>query len=61
GYEVERLRERQAALVQENKGLRLELGQIRSLRRVEDIARRRLGMVGPKPGQVVVIPEPVIQ
>jgi len=61
GYEIERLRERQAALVQENKGLRLELGQLRSLRRVEDIARNRLGMVAPKPGQVVVIPESVVQ
>jgi len=61
GYEIERLRERQAALVQENKGLRLELGQLRSLRRVEDIARNRLGMVAPKPGQVVLIPESVVQ
>lgn len=61
GYEVERLRERQAALVQENKGLRLELGQLRSLRRVEEIARQRLGMVTPKPGQVVLIPEPAVQ
>lgn len=61
GYELERLREQQAALVQENKGLRLEMGQLRSLRRVEEIARKRLGMVTPKPGQVVVIPEPVVQ
>ncbi|OGB93877.1 MAG: hypothetical protein A3G35_17190 [candidate division NC10 bacterium RIFCSPLOWO2_12_FULL_66_18] len=61
GYEIEQLRERQAALVQESKGLRLELGQLRSLRRVEDIARKRLGMVAPKPGQVVVIPESVVQ
>ena len=60
-YEVERLRERQAALVQEHKGLRLELGQLRSLRRVEEIARKRLGMVTPRPGQVVVMPDPTIQ
>lgn len=61
GYEIERLRERQAALVQENKGLRLELGQLRSLRRVEEIARKRLGMVTSKPGQVLLIPESAVQ
>jgi cell division protein FtsL len=61
GYEIERLRERQAALVQENKALTIELGQLRSLRRVAEIARERLGMVTPKPGQVVLIPESAIQ
>ncbi len=61
GYEVEGLRERQLALVQEHKGLRLELGQFRSLRRVEEIARKRLGMVTPKPGQVLLMPESTIQ
>jgi cell division protein FtsL len=61
GYEIERLRERQAVLVQENKTLKLEMGQLRSLKRVEEIARRRLGMVAPKPGQVVLVPEPAVQ
>jgi cell division protein FtsL len=61
GYAIERLREMHARLVQENKVLRLEAGQLRSLRRVEEIARARLGMVTPKPGQVVLIPESTIQ
>ncbi len=61
GYEIEQLREQQAALVQENKALRLERGQLRSLRRVEEIARKRLGMVAPKPGQVVLVPESLVQ
>ena len=61
GYAIERLRETHARLVQENKVLRLEAGQLRSLRRVEEIARTRLGMVTPKPGQVVLIPESTIQ
>jgi len=61
GYELERLRAMHAKLVQENKALRLEAGQLRSLRRVEEIARTRLGMVAPKPGQVIVIPESSIQ
>ena len=61
GYEIERLREHQADLVQENKELRLEMGQLRSLKRVEEIARNRLGMVTPKSGQVVLIPQPAVQ
>jgi len=61
GYEIEQLREHQATLVQENKALRLEMGQLRSLKRVEAIARKRLGMVAPKPGQVVLIPESAVQ
>jgi cell division protein FtsL len=61
GYAIERLRAVHSRLVQENKVLRLEAGQLRSLRRVEEIARTRLGMVTPKPGQVVLIPESPIQ
>ena len=61
GYAIERLRQIQATLVQENKVLRLEAGQLRSLRRVEEIARTRLGMMTPKPGQVVLMPESPIQ
>lgn len=61
GYEIERLRETRAALEQEHKTLRLEMGQLRSLRRVEEVARTRLGMVTPKPGQIVLIPEAPIQ
>ena len=60
-YAIEQLREVHGKLVQENKGLRLEIGQLRSLRRVEEIARTKLGMVTPKPGQVQVIPDDRIQ
>ena len=61
GYAIEGLRVEHATLVQGNKSLRLEIGQLRSLRRVEEIARTRLGMVTPKPGQVQVIPDDRIQ
>jgi cell division protein FtsL len=61
GYEIERLRELKAARVQENKALTLELGRLRSMRRVEGIARTHLGMVTPKPGQVVILRESPIQ
>lgn len=61
GYAIERLRVQQAVLIQEDKMLKLERGQLRSLRRVEEVARRRLGMVTPKPGQVVLVPETTVQ
>ena len=61
GYELERFREARATLMHTNKSLRLEAGQLRSLRRVEEIARTRLGMTTPKPGQVILIPESPIQ
>ncbi len=60
GYEMERLRETRAQLAQDSKALRLEIGQLRALKRVEEIARTRLGMVSAKPGQVVLVPETVI-
>ena len=61
GYDIERLRERQSALVQENKELKLEQGKLRSIRRVEEIARTRLGMVSPQSGQVTIVQEPSVQ
>jgi cell division protein FtsL len=61
GYEIERLRETRTVLEQQHKSLRLEMGQLRSLRRVEEVARTRLGMVTPKPGQIILIPEAPIQ
>jgi cell division protein FtsL len=61
GYEVERLRQHQAALVQEHKALKLEMGKLRSIRRVEDIARKRLGMISPQAGQVTIVQEPPVQ
>jgi cell division protein FtsL len=61
GYEIEQLRTARAAMVQESKALRLEIGQLRALKRVEEIARTRLGMVTPRPDQVVLVPEARIQ
>lgn len=57
GYQVERLRAARAILIQEEKGLRVELGRLRSLKRVEGLARGRLGMVNPVPGQIIFIEE----
>jgi cell division protein FtsL len=55
GYEVEYLAGERAALVQQQKELRLEVARLMSLRRVEEIARGQLGLTSPKSGQVIVI------
>ncbi|MFQ5803109.1 MAG: septum formation initiator family protein [Candidatus Methylomirabilales bacterium] len=58
GYQVERLRAARATLVQERKALRVELGKLRSLERVETLARGKLGMIDPDPGQMIFLEEP---
>lgn len=57
GYEVERLRATRVTLTQEGKALKVELGRLRSLTRVEEIARRKLGMVDSVPGQIILLDE----
>lgn len=58
GYQIERHRAAQASLTQEGKTLRMELSRLRSVKRVEEFARRELGMVNPRPGQIIQIEEP---
>lgn len=58
GYQVERLRAERVALVQEGKGLKVELSRLRSLTRVEEIVRGELGMVSPLHGQVILLEDP---
>lgn len=57
GYQIERLRAEQLHLVQEAKVMRVEMARLRSLKRVEEVARRELGMVHPSPGQVILMRE----
>jgi cell division protein FtsL len=58
GYALEGLRAQRATLLQENKTLTLEMARLTALSRVEAIARARLEMETPRPGQVIVLPEP---
>ena len=58
GYALEGLRAHRATLLQEQKILTLELARLTALSRVEAIARARLEMETPRPGQVIVLPEP---
>lgn len=58
GYALEGLRVQRATLLQENRTLTLEMARLTALSRVEAIARARLEMETPRPGQVIVLPEP---
>ncbi|PTL36416.1 hypothetical protein CLG94_05140 [Candidatus Methylomirabilis limnetica] len=55
GYQVEGLAGERADLIRQQKELRLEVARLKSLRRVEEIARGQLGLISPKPGQVIVL------
>lgn len=55
GYQVESLAGERAGLIRQQKELRVEVARLKSLRRVEEIARRQLGLGSPKSGQVIVI------
>lgn len=57
GYQIERLRAEQLHLVQEAKAMRVEIARLRSLKRVEEVARRDLGMMPPSPGQIILMEE----
>lgn len=52
-YEYRSLRARQDRLLRENRSLRLLRAKLRALSRVEEIARRDLGMAEPEKGQWV--------
>jgi cell division protein FtsL len=56
GYVIERLRTERAAALQRGRELALEIAQLKSLKRVEEVARTRLGMVTPTRGQLVMVP-----
>ena len=54
GYQIEHLQGERIALLRQDKGLRFEVARLKSLRRVEDIARHQLGFTSPRPGQVIL-------
>ncbi|MFQ5693639.1 MAG: cell division protein FtsL [Nitrospinota bacterium] len=52
-YELNSLQTKRDRLLGQNRRRRLERASLRSLSRIEAIARRDLGLVDPQPGQVV--------
>ncbi len=55
GYQIEHLQGERIALIRQQKELRFEVARLKSLRRVEEIARRQLGFTSPGPGQVILV------
>ena len=56
GYVLSTTSKLQTRLEQENRELKVELATMTSPDRLEALARRRLGLVQPEKGQVVVLP-----
>ena len=56
GYVLSTTSKLQSRLEQENRELKLELATMTSPDRLETLARRRLGLVPPEKGQVIVLP-----
>jgi cell division protein FtsL len=55
GYDLSAARRMQLRLEHERRELEVELATLRDPGRIEDVARRRLGMVDPAKGQVVIV------
>ena len=56
GYVLSTTSKLQSRLEQENRELKVELATLISPERLEALARKRLGMVPPEKGQVIVLP-----
>lgn len=56
GYVLSSASKLQSRLEQENRELKIELATMTSPDRLESLARRRLGLVAPEKGQVIVLP-----
>lgn len=56
GYVLSTTSKLQSRLEQENRELKVELATLISPERLETLARKRLGMVPPEKGQVIILP-----
>lgn len=56
GYVLSTTSKLQNRLEQENRELKIELATMTSPERLEALARRRLGLVPPEKGQVIILP-----
>jgi cell division protein FtsL len=55
GYRIQAAQKQREQLVEIGQQLRLERASLRSVQRIDAIARRELGMVVPSPGQLVTL------
>ena len=56
GYVLSTASKLQSRLEQENRELKIELATMTSPDRLESLARRRLGLVPPEKGQIIILP-----
>lgn len=56
GYEIAEAADNHEHLVTLQKNLKIELARLKSPERISKIARSQLGLINPKPKQVVIIP-----
>lgn len=56
GYNITAEKRRNKELINLQKNLRVELANLKSPDRIGRIARERLGLIMPDPGQIIVIP-----
>lgn len=55
GYKLSNLTDRLKEARETNKKLKLEIATLKSLNRIEAVAKTDLGMISPSPNQVVII------
>jgi len=55
GYSLERLNSELSALMQEEKELTVKIAELKSLGRIEAMARRKLEMAEPTPSQIILL------
>ena len=55
GYQISQANSEQKQLVKLNKQLKLEAASLKSLSRIENTAKNQLGLINPKPSEMVFI------
>lgn len=55
GYEIQTLKKQQAAMEEWNHALKLEFASLSNPQRIDNLARSELGLVPPKPNQIIQI------
>ncbi|MYA97199.1 MAG: hypothetical protein F4X91_12420 [Nitrospinae bacterium] len=55
GYRLAHLERQRAKLLQDRRVLRIEVAALRQLDRIESIARKKMEMIFPEPGQIVYV------
>ena len=56
GYQISKETDKNLKLIALQKNLKIEIARLKSPRRIAKIATQQLGLIMPKPGQVITIP-----